>query len=253
MAEGDVYEYPADFYRYLASFAIRSARRVVPQLTGVLPVRSVVDFGCGQGAWLSVWKSAGVTITGVDGSYVDRRHLLIDPADFHAADLAEPIGLGRRFDLVQSLEVAEHLPASRARQFVDTLTAHGSCVLFSAAVPGQGGEHHVNEQPLGYWRAIFRQKGFVAIDYLRPLIFDDAEIEPWYRYNIILYVAEARLADLPEALRSRLVADVDELDDYRPLPYRLRQALVRRLPVGAVSRLSRLRASLAARNAGDRG
>ena len=253
MAEGDVYEYPADFYSYLASFAIRSAQRVVPQLAGVLPIRSVVDFGCGQGAWLSVWQNAGATITGVDGSYVDQRRLLIDPANFHAADLAEPIGLARRFDLVQSLEVAEHLPASRARQFVDTLTAHGSCVLFSAAVPGQGGEHHVNEQPLGYWREIFRQKGFVAIDYLRPLICDDAAIEPWYRYNIILYVAKTHLADLPLEVRGRLVADGAELDDYRPLPYRLRQALTRRLPVGAVSRLSRLRASLAARKAGVRG
>lgn len=248
-----MYEYPADFYSYLASFAIRSAQRIVPRLACVLPVRSVVDFGCGQGAWLSVWQKAGAAITGVDGSYVDRRHLLIDPAHFHALDLAEPIDLGRRFDLVQSLEVAEHIPAARARQFVDTLTTHGSCVLSSAAVPGQGGEHHVNEQPLGYWRAIFRQKGFLPIDYLRPLICGDADIEPWYRYNTILYVAEADLAALPEALRLRLVADADELDDYRPLPYRLRQALTRRLPVGAVSRLSRLRASLAARNAGVRG
>ena len=248
-----MYEYRADFYQYLASFAIRSAQRVVPQLAGMLPIRSVADFGCGHGAWLSVWQGAGVSITGVDGSYVDRRRLLIDPAYFHAADLAEPIDLGQRFDLVQSLEVAEHLPASRAQQFVDTLTAHGSCVLFSAAVPGQGGEHHVNEQPLDYWRAMFRQRGFVAIDCLRPLIFGDAEIEPWYRYNIVLYVAEDHLAHLPEMLRSRRVADEDELDDYRPLPYRLRHALMRRLPIGAVSRLSRLRAALAARNAGVRG
>ena len=248
-----MYEYRADFYNYLASFAIRSAARVVPILSGMLPIRSVVDFGCGHGAWLSAWQSAAVSITGVDGSYVDRRRLLIDPARFHAADLAEPIDLGRRFDLVQSLEVAEHLPAAKARQFVDTLTAHGSCVLFSAAVPGQGGEHHVNEQPLDYWRAMFRQKGFAAVDCLRPLIVGDAEIEPWYRYNIILYVAEDHLAALPETLRSRRVADADELDDYRPLPYRLRQALMRRLPVGAVSQLSRLRASLAARNAGVRG
>jgi len=247
-----MYEYRADFYNYLASFAIRSAARVVPILSGMLPIRSVVDFGCGHGAWLSAWQSAAVSITGVDGSYVDRRRLLIDPAHFHAADLAEPIDLGRRFDLVQSLEVAEHLSASRARRFVDTLTAHGSCVLFSAAVPGQGGEHHVNEQPLDYWRAMFRQKGFAAVDCLRPLIVGDAEIEPWYRYNIILYVAEDHLAALPETLRSRRVADADELDDYRPLPYRLRQALMRRLPVGAVSQLSRLRASLAVRNAGVR-
>ena len=242
-----MYEYGADFYRYLASFVVRSAQGVVPRLAAVLPIRSVVDFGCGQGAWLSVWQSVGVSIAGVDGSYVDRRHLLIDPTYFHAGDLAEPIDLGRRFDLVQSVEVAEHLPASRAPQFVDTLTAHGSCVLFSAAVPGQGGEHHVNEQPLGYWRDIFRRKGFVAIDYLRPLIFEDAEIEPWYRYNTLLYVAEDHVATLPEVLRSRLVPDAHELKDYRPLPYRLRHGLMRHLPVGAVTRLSRLRTSLIAR------
>ncbi len=244
-----MYQYQGDFYRYLASFAVRLAERVVPLLTGVLPVWSVVDFGCGQGAWLSVWRQAGAAITGVDGAYVDRRSLLIDPAFFQAADLAEPIALGRRFDLVQSLEVAEHLPEGKARQFVDTLTLHGSCVLFSAAPPGQGGEHHVNEQPPDYWRAAFRDKGFIAIDYLRPLMREDHEIEPWYRFNTVLYVAEDHLAVLPEAMRARAVPDGEALEDYRTVPYRLRHAVLRHLPVGAVSRLSRLRASLAARKA----
>jgi len=163
-----MYEYGADFYRYLSSFAERAARVVVPRLTAVLPVRSVVDFGCGQGAWLSVWRSMGASIVGVDGPYVDPSQLLIDAAAFHPADLAKPIDLGRRFDLVQSLEVAEHLPATKAEQFIETLTAHGALVLFSAAIPGQGGENHINEQPLGYWRAIFRTRGYVPIDFLRP-------------------------------------------------------------------------------------
>lgn len=245
-----MYEYQANFYSYLGSFALRSAQRIVPLITAVLPVRSVADFGCGLGAWLNVWHSAGIDIAGVDGPYIDRNRLLIDPAYFHAADLAAPINLGRRFDLVQSLEVAEHLPASKARQFVGTLTRHGSCVLFSAAVPGQGGENHINEQPLGYWRELFRDEGFVAIDYLRPLIRDDAKIEPWYRYNIMLYVSRDRLPDLPESVRSHLVGETDELDDYRPLADRLRHAVLRQLPIGAVNRLSRLRAALAARKAG---
>src|SRR5215467_6710413 len=167
-----VYAYGTDFYRFLASFAVRSAQRIVPTLTAVLPVRSVADFGCGQGAWLSVWAAAGASITGVDGPYIDRRGLLIDPGDFHPADLSAPIDLGRQFDLVQSLEVAEQLPVAKAAKFVDTLTAHGACVLFSAAVPGQGGENHLNEQPLGYWRAIFREHGYCPVDYLRPLIRD---------------------------------------------------------------------------------
>jgi SAM-dependent methyltransferase len=242
-----MYEYGADFYRYLSSFAARSARVVVPRLTAVLPVHSVVDFGCGQGAWLSVWRSTGASIVGVDGPYVDPSQLLIDAAAFHAADLAKPIDLGRRFDLVQSLEVAEHLPATKAEQFIQTLTAHGPLVLFSAAIPGQGGENHINEQPLGYWRAIFRRRGYVPIDFLRPQLVDDADVEQTYRYNMMLYVNETDLASLPETVRAGRVNDGEAFLDYRPLSYRLRNGVVRCLPLGAVNRLSRLKASLAAR------
>ncbi len=132
-----MHEYDVNFYRFLTSFAIRSAEHIVPLLTAQLTIDSVADFGCGQGAWLSVWRKAGAAVLGVDGPYVDRRNLMIDAEEFRAADLGSRIDLGRRFDLVQSLEVAEHLPAERASAFIDTLTAHGRFVLFSAAVPGE--------------------------------------------------------------------------------------------------------------------
>src|SRR5579863_5860724 len=131
-----MYEYAADFYGYLAPLALRSAHRVVPHLAAALPIASVADFGCGQGAWLRVWRTAGASVLGVDGPYVDRSRLLLEPEEFRAVDLGERIDLGRRFDLVQSLEVAEHLPSAKARQFVETLCRHGSAILFSAAVPG---------------------------------------------------------------------------------------------------------------------
>jgi hypothetical protein len=177
--------------------------------------------------------------------------MLIDAVNFRAADLANPIDLGRRFDLVQSLEVAEHLPAAKAVSFIDTLVAHGPIVLFSAAPPGQGGENHVNEQPLEYWRAIFRHRGYVPVDYLRPLIVGDPAVQSWYCYNMLLYIAESRVDSLPDAIRSCLVRDGDALRDYRPLPCRLQQALIRRLPVSAVNRISRLRATAAARRSAD--
>lgn len=245
-----MYEYGTDFYRFLASFAVQSAQRIVPALTAAVPVRSVADFGCGQGAWLSVWVDAGASVVGVDGPYIDKRHLLIDAGDFHAADLAAPIDLGRQFDLVQSLEVAEHLPAAKAAQFVDTLTAHGAFVLFSAAVPGQGGENHLNEQPLAYWRAVFRERGYCAVDYLRPLIRHDPSIARWYRCNIMLYAREDAVAALAEPARSRRVPDAEPLEDYWPLSYRLRHALVRQLPSGVIDRISRTKGALAARRAG---
>jgi SAM-dependent methyltransferase len=245
-----MYEYRTDFYRFLASFAVRSAQRIVPKVTAVVPARSVVDFGCGQGAWLSVWAAAGIPVVGVDGPYIDRRRLLIDPGSFYTADLAAPVDLGRRFDLVQSLEVAEHLPAAKAEQFVDTLTKHGACVLFSAAVPGQGGENHVNEQPAGYWRAIFRERGYAAVDYLRPLIYDDPEITRWYRCNMMLYVKDDTIASLPDPVRSCRVPDTQPLEDYWPLSHKLGHALVRRLPSGVVDHISRIKGALAAHRAG---
>jgi SAM-dependent methyltransferase len=245
-----VHRYGPDFYRFLATFAVRSAERIVPKLADALPIRSVVDFGCGQGAWLSIWAKAGASVLGVDGPYVDQSRLLIDPANFHPADLAEPIELGRKFDLVQSLEVAEHLSAGHAERFVDTLTSHGSRVLFSAAVPGQGGENHINEQPLGYWRAFFRERGYVAIDWLRPLIVSDSSIARWYRCNIMLYVRDGVVMSLPEPLQRCRVPDDKDLNDYWPPLERLRHAVIRSLPPVAVNGLSRIKAGLAARKAG---
>jgi SAM-dependent methyltransferase len=242
-----VYEYGADFYRFLDSFAVRSARRIVSKLTAALKFDSVADFGCGQGAWLSVWAATGASVAGVDGPYIDRAHLLIDPSNYHVANLAEAIDLGRRFDLVQSLEVAEHLPAAKAGQFIDTLTAHGSHVLFSAAVPGQGGENHVNEQPLNYWRAIFRDRRFVAVDYLRPLISCDRSIARWYRCNTLLYVRDDMIEGLPAAVRQCRIPDGQILDDYWPPLYQMRHALVRQLPTSAVNCCAYLKAALAAR------
>jgi len=240
----DVYEYDSNFYRFLTSFAVRSAEQIVPLLMDILPIRSVADFGCGQGAWLSVWRRAGARVMGIDGPYIDRRHLLIEASEFRAANLNAPIDLGEHFDLVQCVEVAEHLPAEHAGEFIGTLTAHSPLVMFSAAVPGQGGEHHINEQPLEYWRGMFRARDYLALDYIRPKVAGNVSIQQWYRYNVILYVQQAQLASLPEPLRECLVPDNHELGQYWPLTDRVRHALVRQLPRSAVDHISRIKARM---------
>jgi SAM-dependent methyltransferase len=244
-----LHEYDENFYRFLASFAVRSAQQIVPLLSSILPLGSVVDFGCGQGAWLSVWRKTGAQVLGVDGPYVDRQHLMIAAHEFRTADLTRRLDLGRRFDLVQSVEVAEHLPSQRASAFVETLTSHGPLVMFSAAVPGQGGEYHVNEQPLEYWRKKFRERDYVAIDYIRPQIIGNLQVQNWYRYNIVLYADKACFESLPARLRSFRVPDTEMLCDYWPFPDRIRHAVIRQLPRSAVDFLSRVRARLEARRA----
>jgi SAM-dependent methyltransferase len=244
-----LHEYDENFYRFLASFAVRSAEQIVPLVNALLPINSVVDFGCGQGAWLNIWRQAGARVMGVDGPYVRQRHLMIDANEFRAADLSRPIDLGRRFDVVQSLEVAEHLPSSRASEFIGTLTSHGPLVMFSAAVPGQGGEHHINEQPLEYWRQKFREHRYVAIDCVRPKVIANLQVQHWYRYNILLYANESYLPTLPDALLAFRVPEDQRLPNYWPLQDRFRQAVIRELPRGAVDYLSRLKARSSARKA----
>jgi hypothetical protein len=174
-------------------------------------------------------------------SLIDRRQRL------SCSRPCSAIGLDRQFDLVQSFEVAEHLPAAKAGQFVDRVTSHGPYVLFSAAVPGQGGENRLNQQPADYWRAIFRERGYAAVDYLRPLIFNDKRIARWYRYNILLYVRDEMVDSLSDVVRQCRVPDHQNLDEYWPLFYRLRHALIGRLPTAVINRLACGKAALVGR------
>jgi len=152
-----------------------------------------VDVGCGAGKFAAEFLRQGVRkVVAVDGSYVDPGKLMIDRAHFVARDLERPLDLEGTFDLAVSLEVAEHLTKERAAGFVADLVSLAPVVLFSAAVPGQGGTNHINEQWQGYWLDLFAARGYRAVDCIRPRIWKDRRVEVWYRQNIIMYVSESR-------------------------------------------------------------
>jgi hypothetical protein len=237
--------YDRAYYKYINAGSIRSAEALLPILARHFAVRSVADFGAGQGAWLSVWQRLGVSdITALDGVYVDPDALLVPKEAFVPIDLSRHVTLGRTFDLVQSLEVAEHLPPSAAEQFVDNLVAHSPVVLFSAAAVGQGGEHHVNERPYSYWRELFRARGYLMFDLIRPFVIDKGAVEPWYRYNTFVYIERGHLASLPPAIRSFQIVGDDPIPDMSPLAYRIRKAVIQILPVRAVTSLAVLKKQL---------
>lgn len=172
----------------------RSADVVVPLVLDLTQPSSVVDVGCGTGSWLAVFNEHGVEdVLGVDGDYVPRDTLEIPVSSFEPRDLTQPFSLERRFDLAVSLEVAEHLPKSAAQGFVASLTALSDVVLFSAAVPGQYGQHHVNEQWQDWWADLFAKRDYVPIDCIRPLIWEDDRVEFWYAQNTLVYVRRSEL------------------------------------------------------------
>jgi hypothetical protein len=114
--------------------------------------------------------------------------LKIEESAFQSVDLNNVVDLHTRFDLAICLEVAEHLLPESAANIVKTIVNHSDVILFSAAVPGQGGQYHINEQWPQYWQELFRQSGYEMVDFFRPLIWENNDIEYWYRQNLFLVV-----------------------------------------------------------------
>ena len=183
--------YQSDFYENRRASTLHSATTILGILNDLTEIDSAVDFGCGTGTWLSVAKENGASIVqGVEGEWLDKDLADIPSSSIHQQNLELPVKLERRYDLAISLEVAEHLSATRAESFVADLCAASDLVLFAAAVPGQGGIHHVNEQWQSYWAERFLQNGYHPYDSVRKKIWADNQIPYWYRQNIVVYVKE---------------------------------------------------------------
>jgi hypothetical protein len=190
--------YNRDFYRAHESGSRQSAKEIVPLVLELIRPGSVVDVGSGTGTWLSVFKESGITdFLGVDGDWVDRDALEIPEDSFLSCDFTKPFRIERQFDLVVSLEVAEHLPLECAETFVESLINLGDVILFSAAIPCQGGTDHFNEQWPDYWVSHFKRKEYIAIDCIRDKVWQNELVEWWYAQNILLFMRAQSLEKYP--------------------------------------------------------
>ncbi len=200
--------YDAGFYSRRHQKTLFAADAILSLVLELLPVvRSAVDVGCGVGTWLTVLREKGVgEIRGIDGRWVDRAFLEIPDECFVEADLKAPLLLDKHYDLAISLEVAEHLPPETASTFVASLTGLADFVLFSAAIPGQAGDNHVNEQWPDYWAELFDAHGFAVVDQIRKQIWDLKRIPVWYRQNALLFVKKERLGELRGPVAAASVA-----------------------------------------------
>jgi hypothetical protein len=176
---------------------------------------------------------------GVDGDYVAPETLLIPAERYRGQDITLRFDLGRQFDLAVCLEVGEHIPHARSGMLVDNLVAHAPMVLFSAAVPGQGGQDHINEMPMSFWRDLFEQRGYAAFDPIRPRLRGDREVEPWYRNNVLLYVRKGAVDALAPAVRATAIAAGSPIADVSSPLFRARKLVLRNLPRPVVSAMAR--------------
>ncbi len=237
--------YTRSFYNRNRVLAQASAREIVPFLVELLHPKSVVDVGCGTGTWLAVFAEKGVTDAwGLDREWVDRESLEFPPERFAPADLRRPFSLGRTFDLAVCLEVAENIPADAEDVFLNNLTSLAPVVLFSSAVPFQGGVDPVNNRWPDHWVDSFRRRRYVAFDCIRFRFWANPRVAWWYSQNSFLFVRDDRLASDP-SLKSILDEPPEEIlalvhpgnyleaADPRHISFRrIRQAVLARLRPG---------------------
>jgi 2-polyprenyl-3-methyl-5-hydroxy-6-metoxy-1,4-benzoquinol methylase len=158
-------------------------------------IKSACDFGCGNGYVISYLKNEGITVLGLDGSkdvlkIADKS--IVD--HIRIADFRQLQNFGT-YDLVISMEVAEHLKDRYSKVFIENLIKHSTkYIIFSAALPGQWGEGHINCRPREFWIKIFQDCGWhydpVATESFKNVMHDNKTITkylPWLIDNFSLF------------------------------------------------------------------
>jgi SAM-dependent methyltransferase len=185
---------------------LKDPQEIIPVMMKIINPASVVDIGCGLGTFLYSFKQAGVKdVLGIDGTWVNRTALekYLSENEFLEKDLEKPFSLEKKYDLVLSLEVAEHLSPEAADIFVQNLVNAGQTIVFSAAIPLQGGQHHINEQWIPYWEEKFSRQGYVMHDVIRPIFWDNPNVLSWYKQNMVLFAKKDFTVD-PSLVRNPL-------------------------------------------------
>lgn len=200
-ADGVNSHYDQSFYGSQVAGSLRSARSFSDVVIRIIPPISVVDIGCGRGTWLKAFLERGAErAVGIDGPWNSQDKMIDQRIQFVGCDLENAPLFEERFDLSLSVEVGEHLSKNASDQFVASLCSASDFVIFGAAIPGQGGINHINEQPPSYWARKFFYHNYLAYDIFRPRFWGDESLELYYPQNTFLYVrngaAQSKTAEM---------------------------------------------------------
>jgi hypothetical protein len=172
---------------------IKSAEEFLSHLFKYYKPKSLVDVGCGRGAWLKVAQNLGVNnLLGIDGKWNKEKLILKNTkkskVKFIYKNLNHFFKAEKKYDLAICLEVAEHLNSSSAVNLVKSIINLSNAIVFGAAYNMQGGVMHINEREHSYWGKLFLNNNFIVFDIFRPNLWKRNNISFWYRQNTFLFI-----------------------------------------------------------------
>ena len=162
---GEPYERSDVWLNLFSSFADRIQREINPG--------SALDAGCAMGFLVEKLRERDIEAWGIDISQYAIGKVAPAVQEFcWVGSITEPFP--RRYDLIVSIEVLEHLPSQDAEKAVSNLCAFSDDILFSSTPYDYKEASHFNVQPVEYWAELFAKEGFY-----RDVDFNASFITPW--------------------------------------------------------------------------
>ena len=164
--EFDISHYDDRYFKWHKDHTRDYAIRNMDWYVNQFKPQSVIDYGCGIGAYLESALMNKITkLKGFDigGDYVKKYTEKIVQPYIEYLDCTLPLATDE-YDCTISLETGEHIEPSTTNQFVLNIvnsTKKTGTILFSAAQPGQGGSGHINCQTREFWMEKFKVHSFI--------------------------------------------------------------------------------------------
>ena len=182
----------------------------------------VADVGCNSGLYLEGFRDAGCQVMGFD---CDDEALALAAVPVTKIDITSFKPIDFRADMALCLEVLEHIPAEKEDAALLNLCTVSDTIIFSAAVPGQGGDGHINCQPKQHWIDKFEELGFRAAEaeaeYILAQLNGYPGIMGWLRNNLIVFHRQHVPSKFKKRLRLHVVSlpHTQTTKEYLPCAY----------------------------------
>jgi len=181
-------KYNKKFYDEVSQSSLNSAKAIAPYIIKKFNPNSLVDFGCGDGSWLKPFLDRNIDITGIEGDWIKNTNTKIPLENYILSNFEKKnIKIEGKFDFVLCLEVLEHLNEEIGLYLIKKMTSISDLILFSAAIPGQGGTNHINERWQSHWINLFKSYSYFPDLNIRYHFWNDSRVASYYRQNIILF------------------------------------------------------------------